>query len=82
MRTKCAQGGLHTSDRILLDAVKEVKVVHTGNQTGEATLDLTDVYKLHLQISIKTLRITKQNYKQKLTFAVVNKIVVDCSSAN
>ena len=44
MRTNCAQAGLHTSDRLLLEAVREVKVVRSHGGIEPATLDLTEKY--------------------------------------
>ena len=34
MRTMCARAGLHTSDRLLLEAVREVTVVNTKKSSA------------------------------------------------
>ena len=40
----CARAGLHTSDRLLLEADREVKVVfHTGIRTGDPKSDRRQV---------------------------------------
>ena len=44
MRTKCALAGLHTSDRLLLEAVREVILFdHAGIQTGDPRSDRSQV---------------------------------------
>ena len=44
MRTMCAWAGLHTSDRLLLEAVREVNLFdHAGIRTGDPRSDRRQV---------------------------------------